>query len=187
METHAEIPNPTLESSESFDERLAKVEHAIDSHGSYLLDYLTSLTKNRHDAEAIHSDLWVYVLHRFRSEHIEHLGALRRKAYQLFIDHYRKQRRNPVLIVEETPECPTQSSHEPYTDEEQAEFKARFFAEYQVDLPTEHQEALWLHAWCGYTFQEIAKIMGRPSSTIGDWITLARQAFADYLNSNPLN
>lgn len=172
--------------SETFDERIEMVERAIDSHGAYLLDYLTGLTRNRHDAESIHSDLWVYALHRFPAEKIAHLGALRRKAYQLFVDHYRKQRRSPVRVVEDPPDMPaSHGQHEPCSEAEQAAFKARFFAEYDVDLPARHRDALWLHAWCGYTFQEIAEIMGKPSSTIGDWITQARQAFADHLNSNP--
>lgn len=175
-------------SSETFDERIEMVERAIDSHGTFLLDYLTCLTRNRHDAESIHSDLWVYVLHRFRFEKIGHLGALRRKAYQLFVDHYRKQRRNPVLAVEAPPDMPaSHGQHEPFTEAEQTAFKARFFAEYNVDLPAWHRDALWLHAWHGHSYQEIAEIMGRPSSTIGDWIAQARTAFADYLNSNPSN
>lgn len=174
------------EHQDDFDTRLEMVEQAIDSHGSYLLRYLHSLTKQWQDAEGLHSDLWVYVIHRFPMAKIGHLGALRRKAYHLFVDHYRKNQRNPVMAVEEPPErAVAYHAQAPYTDEEQAAFRARFFEEYDVDLSDSHKEALWLHAWCGHTYEEIAAILKIPSSTIGDRISQSRKAFADYLNSNP--
>ena len=182
------IPKPQAmsQAEPTFDEKMELVEQAIDAHGSYLLHYLQSLTKNRHDAENLQSELWIYVLHRFRPENIPRLGMLRRKAYQLFVDHYRNWRRDPVAFVEDPPEKDLPSvGSEPYTQEEQDAFRRRFFDDYPVGLPPEHEEALWLHAWCGHSFQEVAGIMGKPSSTIGDWISGARRAFSDYLNSNP--
>lgn len=173
-----------MKSEPSFEEKMEMVERAIDAHGSYLLHYLQSLTKNRHDAENLHSELFVHVLHRFRPEKIGHIGMLRRKAYQLFVDHYRKRRRDPVAVLEDPPEESCGSCREPYTEAEQENFRRRFFTDYPVAIPPEHEEALWLHAWCGHTFQEVATIMGKPSSTIGDWISGARQAFADFLNTN---
>ncbi|BCX48597.1 hypothetical protein HAHE_25050 [Haloferula helveola] len=168
----------------SFDEKMEMVERSIEAHGSYLLNFLHSLTRNRQDAENLHSDLWVYVLHRFSPDRIGDIAALRRKARHLFIDHYRKLRRDPLAFVEDTPESGSGSGiSEPFTEREQAEFRRRFFTEFPVCLPPEHEEALWLHAWCGHTFQEVAGIMGKPASTVGDWIAGARQAFADHLNS----
>lgn len=170
---------------EDFDARLTKVEAAIDQHGAHLRAYLFKLTRNHHDAEELFDDLWMHALHRFEFENLTSLPLLRRKAYQLFVDAWRKKARSRVTTVEEVPEQPVfQSIHqEAGTPKEEEAMKVRFFSEYDAGLSNEQRDALWLHARYGYTFAEVGEIMQKPSSTVGDWITQARRAFSDAFNN----
>lgn len=165
--------------------RLRIVEESIDTHGSALLGYLMGLTGNKHDAEDLFDDLWLFVLRRFKDEHIGEFGLLRRKAYQLFIDRYRRAVRNPVSTVEEVPDKPViGTAPEAFSEEDEARFKRKFFEDYPVPLSGLHKECLWLHCRIGYTFKEIAGILDIPSSTVGDKVASARKAFADHFNHN---
>lgn len=173
---------PMAEDSE-FDQRLRLVEEAIDRHGSYLQQYLYGLTKQWQDAENLFNDLWVNVLHRFPKDKITHVGFLRRKCFQLFVDQWRRSKRNPVTTVEDPPDhAAPLGPGEAFTGEEEAAFKERFFSEYAVDLTPQQKDALWLHARFGYTYVEIAEKLGIPPSTIGDLIKHARKIFAEHLN-----
>lgn len=167
-----------------FDRRLALVEQAIDRYGGYLQGYLFDLTKQWQDAEDLLSQLFVHVLHRFPEERIMQVGVLRRKAYQLFVDYWRKKQRSVPTVDEESGhEQPAANvAPEPQTEEEEAAFKARFFSDYDVGLSEAQKEALWLHARYGYTHVEISKQLGVPSSTIGDWIKHARKRIAERIN-----
>lgn len=169
--------------SEDFDARLKLVEQAIDEHGSYLLSYLKSLTKQKEDAEELFDDLWIWVLNKLPEDRIFHVGVLRRKAYQLFVDRWRKQKRNPVFAVEDLPDVSSPDTQsEALTDEEEEQFKIRFFSEYDVNLSEKQKHVLWLSARMGYTHREISDLIGIPASTVGDWLLQCREAFADYLN-----
>jgi len=169
-----------------FDHRFKLVEKAIDEHGMYLERvYLRGLTKNSHDAEDLANELWLHVLNRFKTEEITDLSRLRRKAYQLFVDYWRRQQRNPVTAVEELPDSPVSSNiTEPSTHAEEEAFKERFFSEYPADLTEDQKTALWLHARMGYTFVEVGQIMQKPQSTVGDWVKQARATLAEHLNNN---
>ena len=178
------IPSMSDIPPDEFERRLATVEAAIDKHGNHLQGFLITLTKNTHDAEELFDDLWVHVLHRFKIEDISKMGYLRRKAYQLFVDFWRKKQRNPVTTVEILPEEPASSAfHDAATPEEEEALKRNFFAEYDAGLSDDQRDALWLHARYGYTFTEIGKLMQKPSSTVGDWIAQARKSFAEAFNS----
>ena len=169
----------------SFNQRLSLVEQAIDRYGSYIQHYLYGLTKQWQDAEGLADDLWVLVLNKFPEDKILHIGMLRRKAYQLFCDEWRKKQRNPFLAVEEVPDYPLpRTVEEALSEQEEQALKLRFFEEYRVDLEPLQKEALWLYARYGMTYKEIAAKLNKPASTIGDWITQSRKVFADYLNNN---
>lgn len=174
-----------MKDTQNFDARLKLVEQAIDEHGSYLLSYLKGLTKQKEDAEELFDDLWIWVLNKLPEDRIFHVGVLRRKAYQLFVDRWRKQKRNPVIVVEDLPDASSpDSSGEALTDAEEQRFRARFFAEYDVDLTKQQKDVLWLSARMGYTHREISDIVGVPASTVGDCLLKCRQVFADYLNES---
>jgi RNA polymerase sigma factor (sigma-70 family) len=168
----------------TFDERLTALTGAIEAHHAYLEYYLTGLTRNHADAEDLVSQLWVIVLHRFKDDHIGSLPLLRRKAYQLFIDYYRKKMRSREDTYETMPEQSIQHvGKEAYSSAEEAALKERFWAEFPVDLPAPQKDALWLSARYGFTITEIAEQLNQAPSTVGDWLLRSRQRFAEYLNT----
>ena len=172
-----------MSTEDDFNRRLSLVETAFDKYGAYLRSYLSGLA-GHYDGEELFDDLFLFALNRFPEDKINNLSALRRKAYQLFVDRWRKQRRNPVTAVEELPEIAIPAmTPEPFTEEEDAAFMKQFFSEFNVDLTEGQKTALWLHARHGYTFVECGKLMNIAPSTIGDWIKNAKIAFAEALNN----
>lgn len=171
----------------TFDQRLAAVEDAIDRHHVYLEGYLARLTRNHADAEDLISRLWVHVLRKFKDEQIGSLPLLRRKAYQLFVDHYRQRMRagERIELREHLPEPALHHvGKEAYSSAEELELKTRFWLEFPADIPEQHREILWLSARYGFTIKEIADQLNLPLSTVGDWLLRAKQALADYINEN---
>lgn len=170
----------------TFDERMAAIERTIDAYHVYIETYLESLTRNHADAQELANQLWLFALHKFKDEHLESLPILRRKAYQLFVDHHRKRKRREALIsvTDAVPDRPALSREAAGEAEERA-LQERFWAEFPVeDLPATHKHALYLSARYGYTVQEISRLLGAPPSTIGDWLQSARRRLADHLNAH---
>ena len=170
-----------------FQHRLDKVMVSVDLYHTHLQDYLYRLTRQWQDAEDILQELWRYVLLHFPDDKIESLSLLRRKAYQLFVDHYRAAKRRPEILTDELPELPVGGEPQfAITDAGEAEMKARFWREFHgVQLSDAQKEVLWRHARYGQTYQEIEKELGVPASTVGDWIALGRERLAEYLNTQP--
>lgn len=168
-----------------FEIRLLFVTQAVDAHHCYLLKYLYGLTHQYQDAENLLQELWLYVLHKFDEEKIGSLPLLRRKAYQLFVDHYRHQKRRTEVLAEELPEIPIPPT--PYSDasdRSERNLQQEFWMGYpSVNLTAQQKEVLWLHARYGFTYKEIEARVGVASSTIGDWIAEARQQLAAAINA----
>lgn len=168
-----------MTAEEQFDRRMALVEEAIRDHGSYLLNYIYSFTNQWQDAEDIHTALFVYVLNNTPEDKINHLGTLLVKARFLCIDHYRKKQRNLETPMAELPEIASKNlTHIP----DDPELQHRFFTKYDVDLTEDQKNALWLYGYHGYTLKEVAEQMGKPTSTIGDWIAKVRKLIAELIN-----
>lgn len=181
----ATMPNSSTSTGDAvFQQRLDKVMASVDLNHTHLLDYLYRMTRQWQDAEDILQELWRYVLLHFPEDKIESLSLLRRKAYQLFIDHYRAAKRRPEIFTDEVPDLPVTSSGETsFSTEAEAEMKTRFWREFHgIELSDAQKDVLWLHARYGQTYQEIARQLGVPASTVGDWIALGRERLADYLN-----
>jgi DNA-directed RNA polymerase specialized sigma24 family protein len=181
----SEIPDANADAA--FERRVAAVSHAVDDYHRYLLDYLYRLTRQWQDAENLLQDLWRHVLIHFKEEQIHTLPLLRRKAYQLFVDHYRRQVRRGEVLSDELPEVPSEGAKlAAFTDEGEAALREKFWAEYPgLDLTDAQKEALWLHARYGFTFKEIESRTDVPASTVGDWIALARKKLAAVINNEP--
>lgn len=169
----------------SFEDRVELVTEAVDLYQTYLLHYVNRMTNQWQDAENIVQELWKFVIIYFKDDQIKQLPLLRRKAYQLFIDHYRASKRKPMVVTDELPEKPSpKSAQEAYTDAEELRLKKVFFEQYPgIDLSDQQKNALWLHARYGFTHKEIADKTGIASSTVGDWIKLARKRIAEYLST----
>ncbi len=173
----------TTDSSEAaFERRFAAVTQAVDDYHTYLLYYIEGLTHNHHDAENLVQDLWQHVLLRFEEDKIRCLPLLRRKAYQLFVDHYRRQMRRYEMIDEEYAYIEKKESYYGF-DEDAPDLQQKFWAEFPVDLTKLQKETLWLHARLGLTYRQIAEKLDVPVSTVGDWITLGRKKLAAFINS----
>jgi len=181
------MPAPTAAASEAdFERRLEKVMSAVDLHHTHLQDYLYRLTGQWQDAQDILQRVWIVVLHRFDLENIDSLPLLRRKAYQLFVDHYRAARRRPEMLTAELPELPTNAGHETsFSAESEAVLKTRFFDDFPgLGLSDAQKAVLWEHGRYGKTYQEIERELGVPASTVCDWIALGRERLAEHLNHN---
>jgi DNA-directed RNA polymerase specialized sigma24 family protein len=148
--------NPTAVSTETvealFERRVAAVSHSVDDFLTYLLKYLFSLTRQWQDAENLLQDLWRYVLLNFDEDKIHALPLLRRKAYHLFLDHYRRQVRRGEVLAEEVPDVPAQQpDFAPFTEDGEAALRERFWSEYPgITLTEKQKEVLWLHARYGF-------------------------------------
>lgn len=179
--------DPIEMSEEVFDRRLAAVEEAIDKYHTHLQHYLYSLTRQWQDAENLLQDLWSYVLLRFDEDKIDHFPLLRRKAYQLFVDHYRRMVRRKETLSDTIPEMQGKAiSRDAYTDEEELALKEKFWSDYpDIDLTNQQKEVLWLYARYGFTYKEIQEKTGVPDSTVGDWIAIARKHIAEAINNPP--
>jgi RNA polymerase sigma factor (sigma-70 family) len=171
-------PSSAIEDADrSFDRRIALVEAAIDLHHTHLTDYLHSLAHNWHDAQDIAQELWKHVLLHFPEEKISQFGILRRKAFQIFVDHYRRRKRKPEAPIDLIPEISTPAqSREAASAEEEEALQERFWSELPgIVLTASQKECLWRHARYGYTIQEIATDLSIPKSTVADWVVLARR------------
>ncbi|MCH6256486.1 RNA polymerase sigma factor [Puniceicoccaceae bacterium K14] len=168
-----------------FARRLELVSESVDLYHIYLKDYLYRLTSQWQDAENLLQDLWQHVLLHFPEEKIKVLPILRRKAWQIFIDFYRARQRRGETITDEVAEgLITHVSIEAYTDREEQSLKETFWNGFPgIELDDQQKEVIWMHARFGFTYKEIEEKIGIPSSTVCDWVALARERLATYLNN----
>lgn len=168
---------------DAFERRMRAVGQSVDDYHAYLVDYLYRLTGQWQDAENLAQDLWRYVIVHFDEDGIRSLPLLRRKAYQLFIDHYRRLTRRGEILSDNLPETPAPQTPNDFTDEGETALRERFWSDYPgIELTDAQKEALWLHARYGFTCKEIEAILSVPSSTVGDWIKLGRARLAERIN-----
>lgn len=174
----------TAPAAQSHDAESA-LRSAMDRFGSYLLWYLQDCCGDRHEAENIFQQLWLHVYQKFPVEKYEHLPLLRRKAYQLYVDHVRSRSvRGFVSYTETLPEPEPASFYaEPATDAEEAQFKERFWETFsELDLPEIQREAFWLHCRHGYAIAEVAQKLNAATSTVHDWVKTVKARCGEYLN-----
>ena len=174
-------------SDDRFDRRVELVTEAVGLYHQNLVRYVFTMTKQWQDAENLIQELWRYVVVHFREEKILEFSLLRRKAYHLFIDHYRSVQRKPLVLTEDVPEetAPKVNQQE-FTSESEQRIKDHFFELFpDLELTKAQKEALWLHARYGFTIKEIQSKTGTAASTVGDWIALGRKRIAEALNNQP--
>src|SRR5580692_5462434 len=167
--------------NELFNRRRELVVASVDLYHSYLIQYLKAFAP--HDCvEDVVQELWKYVLLNFPIEKIQDIGLLRRKAYQLFVDQYRKAKvlsEAKAKIMYEPVRVHGEAAFNPASE---AELKRRFWLEYDVGLTDLQKEVVWHHARYGMTFDEIEKALGVKASTACDWMAMARKKIAAVLN-----
>jgi DNA-directed RNA polymerase specialized sigma24 family protein len=180
--------NPSSESraktaTDNFSRRVELVMASVDLHHTYLLHYLRSFA-NHHDAEDILQELWKFVVVHFAEDKIDCLPLLRRKAYQLFIDHYRRCVARGKVMEKAAQEPMREKQEFVYNEADEPRLQAKFWQEFPVDLTTDQKNVLWHYARYGLTFQEIESKLGVKASTACDWVKLGREKLAPFLNDN---
>lgn len=145
---------------------------------------LVRLTHDRHDAEELLQDAFVSVW-RTR-ERIENRGAaaayLRRTAFRLFVNRYRRTARRRRLA----PPLPrTEPSAAAPCDVEQEEARRFLLARVREaldDLPAALREAFVLFRMEGLTVRQIAEETGAPPKTVETRVRRATLALAGALS-----
>jgi len=168
---------------EKFSRRVELVMASVDLHHTGLLNYLRSLA-GHHDAEDILQELWKFVVVHFAEDKIDCLPLLRRKAYQLFVDHYRRSVARGNLLEQASQVPPPETQEYVYDDTDEPRLQAKFWQEFPVDLTDEQKNVLWHYGRYGMTFQEIENKLGVKASTACDWVKLGREKLEPFLNDN---
>ena len=168
--------------NDKFSRRVELVMASVDLHHTCLLNYLRTLTSH-HNAEDILQELWKFVVVHFAEDKIDCLPLLRRKAYQLFVDDYRRNVARGKVIEQAVLESAAQPSHQ-YDEADESRLYAKFWQEFPVSLTEEQKNVLWHYARYGLTFQEIENKLGVRASTACDWVKLGREQLEQYLNDH---
>ena len=161
-------------------------ERAVDEFGLPLLKFFKARVNDFQLAEDLTQMLWLHVYQKFPPEKFSHLPLLYRKARQVLIDELRKRGvRNFVETWEELPDSIQESRiPEPASSEEEMALQERFWENFpEIPLSDSQKRAFWLKERYGYTFEEVAKKMDIPKSTIADWVSQTKSACAAYINS----
>ena len=165
---------------QDFARRVDFVMAAVDLYHTHLLNYLRTLTTH-HNAEDILQELWKFVVVHFPEDKIDCLPLLRRKAYQLFVDHYRREVARGRVIESAKYEIAPEEAKHVYDEADDERLQARFWQEFPVELTDEQKTVIWHHARYGLTFEEIELELGVKASTAHDWVKLARKQLKKYV------
>ena len=179
----ASVPAAKNAAEEKFSRRVELVMASVDLHHTCLLNYLRSLA-GHHDAEDILQELWKFVVVHFAEDKIDCLPLLRRKAYQLFVDHYRRSVARGNLLEQASQVPPPEMQDFVYDEADEPRLQAKFWQEFPVDLTDEQKNVLWHYGRYGMTFQEIENKLGVKASTACDWVKLGHEKLEPFLNDN---
>ena len=161
------------------------LEEAMNQYGSFLLWYLNNLCADAMLAEDLYQELWVYVYQKYPICDFGHIGFLKRKAYQLYVDAMRKKGvRSFVTITDTLPEPPPQpQSEQPENSAEEQALYERFWDRFApLNLSETEKRLFWLSAHYGCTLQEVCERMNLSKSTAHDWLKATKIKCLDYLN-----
>ena len=175
-------PAAKAAAEEKFSRRVELVMASVDLHHTSLLNYLRSLA-GHHDAEDILQELWKFVVVHFAEDKIDCLPLLRRKAYQLFVDNYRRNVARGKVLEQAELEQAAEPSRQ-YDEADEGRLYAKFWQEFPVDMTDEQKNVLWHYGRYGMTFQEIENKLGVKASTACDWVKLGREKLQPFLNDN---
>lgn len=166
------------------EEKEVLLKQAMENCGAYIVSYLTALCRDPHIAEDLAQDLWVYVYKKYSPLDYGHVGYLKNKAKQLWIDSLRKQGRRPDLDFERKmasilveAKCP-----EPSTPEEETELFTNFWESFEdLNLTPEQKRIFWLKERYGLTLDDVSAKLGIARSTAYDRLKLVKQLCREHL------
>jgi RNA polymerase sigma factor (sigma-70 family) len=174
---------PAVPAEAVFERRMELTMASVDLYHTCLLGYLRSLA-GHHDAEDILQELWKFVVVHFPEDKIQSFSLLRRKAYQLFVDYYRRKKSQGALMEKIEHEPPAEKHEYVFGDEEEARLQKKFWQEFPVELTDAQRKVLWHYARYGMTFAEIETALGVKASTACDWVKLGREKLQSYLDNH---
>ena len=165
------LENPTKpDLNEIFERRAERVMQSVDDYHDYLLSYVFSLTNHWQDAENIVQDLWQHVVLHFKEDDIRKIGFLRRKAFQIFVDHFRYQKRRAAdkMVPESTlMRLSAPPVVERFSDAEEKELQENFWKQFpNINLSDLQKRCVWEHSRHGKTYEELSQEHDIPKSTI---------------------
>jgi DNA-directed RNA polymerase specialized sigma24 family protein len=178
MATKPDVSQTVAE--QNFARRVDFVMAAVDLYHTYLLNYLRTFTAH-HNAEDILQELWKFVVVHFPEDKINCLPLLRRKAYQLFVDDYRRNVARGKVMEQAKHEIGGDEARHVYDEADEERLQAKFWNEFPVELTEEQKTVIWHHARYGLTFSEIEIELGVKASTAHDWVKMARTQLAKYV------
>ena len=155
----------------SSNHRLEAFNLALEAHSGAMLHFLFGLCNNWETAEDLSQNLWASVHRYFSPSQYQDKPLLYRKAKQVFIDYYRREKVRPDF---ETSDDSYHSIIMPSREEaDSPEEEERLFRNFwEMFYPDEYDELskriFWFHARYDYTLAEISEMVNLPKSTTHD-------------------
>lgn len=153
----------------------AEFEAFYERHWKYIYRLCYTYMKSEADAEDCTEDVFVKLLtneYSFTDE-VHERKWLTVTAINLCKDRLKSLRRKAVVSIDDEPEiaAPEQDDNSDVT-------------EAVMNLPAKYKEVIWLYYYDGYQTEEIARILGRPPSTVRNQIRDARKLLKDKLGGD---
>lgn len=154
---------------------------AFDAFGNYIFSYFKGRLRNREDAKDLNQAFWAEVYKQFTNEQLTQIGLLHHKAKQVLSKYLRYAKtRSFVTFTNDVPDTLAANESPAFTDEEEAAFKRRFWADFPAaELSAADREIFWLKAHYDLTFKRIAERLAIPLSTVQDRYNKIRAILAE--------
>lgn len=151
-------------------QRADAVARIQSEYGQELQGYARSLAGSAYmiDADDVIQEFWVRAMQRIPMDRMECKPYLYKVVHSCFLDLIRKRNRH-----DEKKESAKKNTLQEYFEDftSLSSFKKEFWLRFcQIDITSKQQEIIWLYAIEGYSYTEISKMMGIPTSTLSDWV-----------------
>lgn len=167
-------------------ERMQALSAAVNARGEYVIGYLMSLTRDAHTAKDLAQQTWLKVYEYFEVNDFTHLGLLKHRAHQVFIDYARARTTRAFVQTHEN----LDNFRVEYIPREQegaeaeAILKARFWENFApLKFEVADRECFWLLYRYGYTIKEVSERLKWPTTTIHDRMRKLKQACVQRLQA----
>lgn len=159
-------------------------EEKIAPHMSALFKVAYQYMGTKHDAEDLLQELLVYLYtQQEKLSQVEKLKPwLMRCLYNRFVDHYRKNQRQP--IIEDIDDVKIQPLFRYYDNHEQYQ-QSQEILNAMNQLSADQRAVVTLHDINGHTLPELAEMMGTPLGTLKSNLHRARQVLKKHINLQP--
>lgn len=135
----------------------------LNRHQDRVFTTIYLIVKDRYQAEDLMQDVFIKAIKTIKSgkynEEGKFLPWILRIAHNLAIDHFRKQKRNPVIITEDGSNIfnTMEFSERPIEDDHIKQDTYNLLKKYIQELPEAQKEVLVMRHYMQMSFQEIAE------------------------------